>query len=247
MNAIRHLVLCLEGPLMSFGTVAVDEHGVTQAFPTQSMVTGLLSNALGYSHGDSALLQRLQERVRFGARRDRDGTHIVDFQTVDLGQDFLRGTWTTRHEPASRAGGTAKAATHIRYRHFMADAVYSVVLTLDPPDESPTLDQVAEALREPERPLFLGRKACLPSSPILAGELAAASIRDALVMVPLSERADGGDLTAWWPAHGERPPDEGQGHEITVTDERDWLNQIHVGRRFLWEGLLSRAEVNGGK
>jgi CRISPR system Cascade subunit CasD len=231
---------------MSFGGVAVDEHGVTLAFPALSMIAGLLANALGYAHRDALLLQRLQERIRYGARRDREGTPLVDFQTVDLGQEFLTGSWTTRGVPARRGGGTAKEGTHIRYRHFLADAVFTVTVTLEPENEEPDLRTVGLALREPERPLFLGRKVCLPAGPVLVGELEARSVLEALLAAPASRRADAGDMTAWWPSDGEHAPAEGKGREIVVADERDWKNQVHVGRRFLWEAPLARSEVHSG-
>lgn len=233
--------------MMSFGGVAVDEHGVTAAFPALSMLTGLVANALGYNHGDAPLLQRLQERMRFGARRDRGGDQLVDFQTVDLGQDFLSQAWTTHDAPVRRGGGTAKEGTHIRHRHYLVDAVFTVAVTMEPAEEDPDLDRIARALTQPERPLFLGRKPCIPVAPVLVGEIEAACVRDALFAAPLSHRADEGDLIAWWPVHGEPNPPEGKGRQIAVSDERDWTNQIHAGRRFLWEAPLARSEVRDGK
>jgi CRISPR system Cascade subunit CasD len=246
MSLRRFLLLRFDAPLISFGGIAVDEHGVTQAFPALSMLTGLLANALGYDHRDAIPLQRLQERIRLGARRDRAGSHLIDFQTVDLGQDFLSESWTTHDKPARRGGGTARTGTHIRYRHYWADAVFSVALTLNPEAEDPSLDRIARALHEPERPLLLGRKPCIPATPILPGEVEAAGIHDALLAIPIANRADKGDLTAWWPVFGEPSLPRNKGRQITVSDERDWMNQIHVGRRLLWEATLARSELNDG-
>jgi len=247
MNLTRFLILRLEGPLMSFGGVAVDQHGITLPFPTLSMVTGLLSNALGYGHGDTNLLERLQQRIRFGARRDRKGEHIIDYQTVDLGQDFLRGSWTTHDQPASRGGDKGnREGTHIRYRHYWADAIFTLAMTLEPADEPPDLDRLSVSLKEPERPLFLGRKSCLPSGPILTEEIDAPSIHEALTLARLSPRADQGALLASWPVDNAPQPDNQQGREIAVSDRRDWANQIHVGRRFVWEAPISPHEVDHG-
>ena len=91
--------------------------------PIASLVAGLLGNALGYDHHESARLQRLQDRLRFAVRLDRRGEGLVDFHTVDLGQDFMRQGWTTRHRPQERAGGSAKTGTHIRYRHYRVDSI----------------------------------------------------------------------------------------------------------------------------
>lgn len=246
MSVRQFLLLRFEAPLMSFGGVVVDEHGVTAPFPAQSMITGLLANALGYDHREARALQRLQERVRFGARCDRPGSRLVDYQTVDLGQEFLHEGWTTRGAPAGRAGGTAKTGIHIRYRHYWADAVFTIALTLQPPGEQPDLERCMRAVAEPQRPLFLGRKACLPATPLLLGILEAASIRDALGAAPRAPRAkDDRAMAAWWPVDGEPPPSKGQGRQIPVWDERDWANQVHTGRRFLWESRVEQTDGHG--
>lgn len=249
MSERDFLVLCLDAPLMSFGGVTVDQLGVTERAPTQSMLTGLLGNALGYEHRDSAKLQRLQERLAYAARLDRPGRRLVDFQTVDLGQDFLRQSWTTRGKVATRAGGSAKTGTHIRNRHYWADAVYTVVLELEPAGETPGLDDVEAALRKPARPLFLGRKPCLPASRLLADlpRVRAASLHQALERAPLPRRAqaEGGNFEIWWPRAEGEPEPEGrtEGRAVAVTDHRDWHNQVHTGRRFLWHGQLAEEEV----
>jgi CRISPR system Cascade subunit CasD len=153
---MRALILRIEGPLMSFGDVAIDEIRPTRRLPTRSMLTGLLANALGYAHRDVAALDRLQERLRFAARLDREGQGLVDFQTAELGKDDP--LWTTRGTPAERAGGVASySGPALRYRHYRADAALTVALTLVPVEEMPDLAALEAALRRQERPLFIGR------------------------------------------------------------------------------------------
>lgn len=241
------LVLRFDAPLMSFGGVMVDQRGFTDPHPGESMLTGLLGNALGLEHRQFDRLQDLQDRLRLGVRCDRRGSTLLDYQTVDLGQDFMRRGWTTRGEPASRAGGSAATGTHIRHRHYWADAVLTVVLELSPPDLEPTLDDLARALERPERPLFLGRKVCLPSRPLLEGQVEAASLFEALTRAALDERADpeAQAFSAWWPKEGEPVPAEG-GREVHVTDRRDWRHQVHAGERTLWHSRIPREEVAHG-
>ena len=63
----RHLLLRLEGPLMAFGGETIDNLGVIRDFPAQSMLTGLIANALGWRREDAAAHDRLQARLVFGA------------------------------------------------------------------------------------------------------------------------------------------------------------------------------------
>lgn len=244
-SEIDVLILRLEATLLSFGGVAVDERRPSDEYPSRSLLVGLLANALGWNHGDFEKLDRLQARLRHAARRDRRGTRLDDYHTVDLGQDFMRQGWTTRGRVEGRGGGSA-TGTHIRDRRYWADAAYTVALALDPADESPTLDDLAAAVMHPERPLFLGRKTCLPSRPLVAeGELhrlRAPSLVDALARVPRWTRGEESPtLRAWWtdgdpagPARAERT--------FPARDHRDWRNQVHVGRRFLVEGELTLVE-----
>lgn len=232
------LLMRLEAPLMAFGGPAIDQRGVVRDFPGAAMLTGLIGNALGWSHGESAKLDRLQARLRFAAALVRPGAPLVDFQTVDLSQDFLVDTgWTTRHRREDRGKGEATSGTHIRYRHYRADACCLVALTLRPADEAPTLGDVEAALDEPARPLFLGRKTCLPSDRLLAGRTQALRLVEALADASSNVSAP---LRAQWPAEDAPARDIPGVSTRAVVDERDWANQIHVGERLVHEGDLRR-------
>lgn len=237
------LMLKLEAPLMSFGTTLVDNNGVIAPFPAASMLTGLLANALGYDQSAFAAHQRLQTRLRFAARIDCNGQRLVDYQTVDLGQPFLRDTgWTTRCRREDRRGGTASTGTHIRLRHYWADRRCVVACTLWPEVEEPTSAAVAAALERPARPLFLGRKSCLPSTPVLAARMEAESLLEALRCFPdtgegadAAQQAGARRVWAQWPSDG---PETGQ-QTLAISDERDWANQFHSGARTVRRGWIT--------
>ena len=247
--AAEALILRLEAPLMAFGGPLVDQHGVTRRLPGLAQLAGLLGNALGFRHGDAARLARLQDRIAFAALLLEEGESLIDYQTVDLGQRHLVDTgWTTRGRREDRAGAASTArGTHIRLRHHRADAAVLVALRLDPPDGAPTLDDLAAALRHPARPLFLGRKPCLPALPVLLGRVAADRLVDAVRQgVALLRRekehpdADGlglrapptGPVEAEWPA-AEGPVDGGHDQVQRLVDRRDWRNQVHGGERLV--------------
>jgi CRISPR system Cascade subunit CasD len=236
-----HLTLRFDAPLMSFGGVMVDQHGPTDRFPGLSMLTGLLGNALGFRHGDFNRLQTLQARIDFAARWDVEPEHIIDYHTVDLGQEKMRYPgWTTRGEAEHRAGGTdTKFGTHIRYRHYWANGIMSLALSLAGED-TPNLEELETALVCPARPLFLGRKTCLPAAPLLLARVQATHVLEALWRCPLHPRAASSELetlAACWPIDV-----SGGLHARIVSryDQRDWHNQIHTGRRDQQEGRIKR-------
>lgn len=246
------LILRFDAPLMSFGAPIVDRHGVIQPYPALSMLTGLLGNALGFDHGEPERLQRLQERLRYASRQDRQGRQVQDYQTVDLSKPYMSDdrAWTTRGELEGRKGGSASTGTHIRLRDYWADAVHTVALTLAPADEAPTLDDLERAVQFPARPLFIGRKPCLPAAPLFVQRAKAADLVEALRAAPLADQADQRDVyRAWWPSHpgAEAPAGEAVREDLRrpVTDRRDWANQIHVGQRWIAAGEITVTGPQG--
>lgn len=230
------LILRFDAPLQSFGAVMVDQFNPIWRFPAKSMLAGLLGNALGWDHRDAPRLQVLQDRLRVAARWDAEPVPVTDYQTADLGQSFMVNTgWTTRGKPEIRKGGSAATSTHQRWRDYWANGVATVVLALDGEGE-PDLNDLEHALRHPARPLFLGRKPCLPAAPILVGRRQATGVKAALTAEPLADigpRRRPERFVALWPL------DEGEG--ITTEeryDQRDWANNIHRGAERYAVGTL---------
>lgn len=228
------ILLRFDAPLMSFGGPLVDKYGRTAEFPTLSMLTGLCANALGYNHREADQIQQLQERLIYAVRRDRAGQVVEDYQTVDLSQPFMQAGWTTRGVPMDR-GGLSGLGTHVRQREYLADAVFTIALSLREPDRTPTMRELVAALRHPARPLFLGRKPCLPSGPVFLELTEAEALVQVLGSAPLpaGNRADAGALTSWWP-----PSEGGGGIDVEVVDRRDWRNQLVVGQRLMRRGII---------
>lgn len=240
--AHRWLILRLEAPLLAFGGVAIDQVGVTRDYPAASMLTGLIANALGWERTNWSAHQGVQDRLVFAARRERESPLglLVDMQNAKLEQND-RG-WTTRGQPEGRDGaGATYDSPHRRQRFYHADACVTVVLRLRPPDAEPDLSTVARALDRPIRPLFIGRKPCLPSGPIYNGEVHAGSAYEALRGVP-SIDADNRAMRAFWPlAEG---PESGQAvHRIlALPDLRNWRTGLHGGSRTVVEGTITVAK-----
>ena len=228
---MTHSILRLEAPMMSFGAPIVSEEGLIQPFPALSMMTGLLANALGYDHSEAKKHERLQQALSYAVREDVPGEKIVDYQTVDLGSDHMFAhekssneksvAWTTWGHLDQRAGGDASKETAIRNREYWADAQYTVALHAD----GLSAEEIEDALRRPERPLFIGRKPCLPGKRLFQGTVEASSPRAALrdpSTIPTNEQGEKIDPTRIWYESDDGKP---------VTDARDWTNQVHVGER----------------
>ena len=226
---------------MAFGGVVVDHIGPVRDFPGSSMLAGLIGNALGWDHRYLDSLQSLQDRLVLGARRDREGTRFTDVQNASLARTDWG--WTTYGAPESRTG-SSYTAPHRRQRDYEADAALTLVLRLDPAEDSPQIEEIAWALDHPARPLFIGRKACLPSTPLLvpgaARWLEAENTYDALCALP----GIGRECHAFWPA-GEGPDDMPAGAYTVrdMQDRRNWLRGLHGGSRRVVEGSLPAKEA----
>lgn len=217
------LHLRLAAPLMAFGGVAIDHVGPTRDFPSASALTGLFGNALGWRRTDADAHQALQDRLVFGALIAQEGRVVNDTQNAKLaGTD--RG-WTSWGRPDERAGATYDSP-HRRRRDYLADGDCRVVLRLDP-GTGPDLAALADALDRPARPLFIGRKPCLPTTRLFVGWVTAETVRDALLALSLPGRAlwpdDGGDLS-------------GEGRDLA--DLRNWGSGLHGGSRRVVAGVL---------
>ena len=255
---MRHLILNLESPLMAFGGETIDNLGVIRWFPAASMLTGLFANALGWRRTERERHQRLQDRLVFAVRIDREpagGVRMTDYQTVKMGDSvdlYVRNNhwvigWTTRGAPDERAGALGAAGsgpfTHQRWRDYFADMRVTVALRLKPVEAAPTLDELADALREPMRPLFLGRKPCLPSGPLFAGFAEGDSTLAALLAIPLGDdHTEEEPLRLLWP-EGEGADGINANHNYMLTDQRNWVSGLHGGGRWVCEGSVDRRKL----
>ena len=255
---MRHLILNLESPLLAFGGETIDNLGVIRPFPAASMLTGLFANALGWRRTERERHQRLQDRLVFAARIDREpatGVRMTDYQTVKMGDTvdlYVQGGgwvvgWTTRGTPESRAGALGASGggpfTHQRWRDYYADMHVTVTLRLQPGSEPPTLDILSAALDEPARPLFIGRKPCLPSVPLFGGFAEGDTALAALLTVPLAEPARGQDVVRLlWP-EGEGADDIDANRDYMLTDQRNWRSGLHGGGRWVREGSIAHSRL----
>ena len=234
---MRWLQIRFHAPLASFGGETIDVHGVIRDFPAQSMLTGLFANALGWTRTMREEHQKLQDRIIYGVLHEEEPMlgRIMDYQTAQLSKSDK--SWTTRGVPADRAGGPKSyTGAHQRWRNYHADLRMLGVVRLNPGDIAPTLDDLANALEHPTRPLFIGRKPCLPSASIFSGWMEAPDMHSALRN---TAPTGGGPFRAFWPAS---EGTDGSDRTTFVTDERNWITGLHGGARQICEGRIFGRE-----
>ncbi len=241
---MKHIIMHLESPLMAFGGETIDNLGVVRRFPAASMLTGIFANALGWRRVERQKHQALQDRLIFAARIEREpagGGSMQDFQTAQLGRDD-KG-WTTRGVPEGRAGGAnTYNAPHLRYRDYYADMRVCVALRLlDTEDaDAPTLEDLAHALDYPKRPLFIGRKPCLPSVPLFGCFSDGDTCLAALLDTPLSYPEDAPRTVSMQWHENEGVDSVKASRTQMLTDERNWVSGLHGGGRLVHEGSVDK-------
>ena len=249
---MRHLILNLESPLMAFGGETIDNLGVIRWFPAASMLTGLFANALGWRRTERERHQRLQDRLIFAARIDREpagGVRMTDYQTVKLYEDD-RG-WTTRGAPEGRQKSPSyspekstgrRTLTWQRYRDYFADMRVTVALRLQPEAEAPILADLADTLQEPARPLFIGRKPCLPTTSLFRDFSEGETALAALLATAIDDSDRGQDsVRLLWP-RGEGVGSVTPSRTYMLTDQRNWGSGLHGGGRQVCEGTVRRSQ-----
>lgn len=158
------LLIRLSAPMQSWGTQSRFTVRDTGLEPSKSGVLGLLCAALGIDREDDDGLQPLT-LLRMGIRADREGLLQVDYHTA---------------KDVRMANGKIKG-TELSSRYYLANAIFLVGLESD---DLALLERIQAALQKPVWALFLGRKAFVPSEPILLedglrkGETLEAALKD---------------------------------------------------------------------
>ena len=147
------LFLRLESSMQSWG-VHESKFVVrrTAEAPTKSGVIGLFCAALGITRQQAPdeWLPKLSE-LRIGVRIDVPGIRWWDYHTD--GAEMQMRT----------AKGECKSGAMLTRREYLCDASFLVVLQGDPS----LIQELEKAVKYPQWTLYLGRKCCVPSRPLL--------------------------------------------------------------------------------
>jgi CRISPR system Cascade subunit CasD len=166
------LFLRLEGPLQSWGGRTIGRFRRTEPVPTKSGVFGLLGAALGLER--RRFNERLREfdALRLAVRVDRAGSIAQDFQTVGARLGVIAADGKVK-----KTASTGQLEAIVSPREFLVDASFLAIL------EGPAglIEELGEAVRRPVWPLYLGRKRCIPGTPVFAGIARDLDLADALL------------------------------------------------------------------
>jgi CRISPR system Cascade subunit CasD len=165
--------------MAAWGEVAVGESRPSATRPGRSALIGLLGAALGIRRDDEMGQDALASGYRFAVRELAQGSLLRDYHTAQVpSRAALKKapSYTRRDELA------VEVNTILSSRDYRCDGYWQVAVEVctDAPPHS--LEQLAQALREPRFTLYLGRKACPPALPLQPGIVEADSLQAAFAL-----------------------------------------------------------------
>ena len=159
---MKNMLLTLKGPMQSWGTSSRFNKRRTPSEPSKSGVIGLLAAAQGRRRVDP--VEDLVD-LKMAVRVDQPGTRERDFHTThSLVENGTKETIVYTRSDLDKLSDAEKKK--IKYtltdRYYLADAVFVVGIS----GETTLIDALNEALVKPKFPLYLGRRAFPPMTPI---------------------------------------------------------------------------------
>ncbi|MFZ5450928.1 MAG: type I-E CRISPR-associated protein Cas5/CasD [Thermodesulfobacteriota bacterium] len=164
--AVNTLFLRLEGPLQAWGDTSKFVIRRTLEAPTKSGVIGLLCCAMGLSRQKAHNWLRVLCDLKMGVRLDRPGEPYSDYHTLGAKVGVLRADGVRDPKTGlaiKRTASTGEIETLITRREYLCDASFLVALQGEPG----LIEELKKAVENPRWTLYLGRKCCPPSRPLL--------------------------------------------------------------------------------
>lgn len=214
------LLLRLAAPLQSWGVASRFARRGTQHYPSKSGVLGLICAARGRRRTEP--IEDELVGLAFGVRIDQPGTLVRDFQSATS----LDGR--TRY-PLSQ-------------RYYICDAIFVAAVEGD----RNLLHGIRDELTHPAFPLYLGRRSCPVTEPLVLGELRESTMPEVLE-----------DGSTWQAAQHHRRKQPGVVHlpilrDSTAADAPDALGERvrdlpisfdPVRREYGWRNIVTEYAV----
>ena len=158
------LALLLDGPLQSWGFGSRFQRRTTGMHPTKSGVVGLICAAMGIGKGtdeERDVLPKLAALKMTSITIPRKSEAASAPLLIRRLEDYHTVLGTRR------ASGSMNPNAVETRRQYLLNARFGVILEGD----RAVLERVAAALQDPVWGVWLGRKSCIPASPILRSPL----------------------------------------------------------------------------
>jgi CRISPR system Cascade subunit CasD len=147
--------------------------------PTKSALAGICCAALGFARGsdkEKKFLAQFSSVRMIGIAIPRHGNknilsvrRLQDYNTVGGGYDpeapRERGHITVSAEDGKPRAKNGQALAVLTHRQYLTDATFGVLLEGD----ADFMSMILKALVDPKWGVWLGRKTCIPTAPVLAG------------------------------------------------------------------------------
>ncbi len=156
------LVFTLTAPMGAFGGPAGHERRGTRIWPGRSAILGLLGAALGIRR-DNRQGQDSLNAWRMAVAVFRAEKTIRDFHTVQTVPSAKAKKTATRRAAIAAAGKNLN--TIITQRDYVCDVCFAIALWANHPPQP--LAELARALKMPAFTLYMGRKSCPLSAPLM--------------------------------------------------------------------------------
>lgn len=176
----RYLALRLQGPIQSWGFDSQYNRRNTGLVPTRSAIAGMCCAALGLNRGSEVegdflksfnALRMTVIAIPLGNRAQKDlpVRRMQDYHTVGGGYNpnnsTERGSITVKAEDGKPRVKKGQSIAVLTQRQYLADSAFGVILE----GKANVLGKITSALVDPKWGIWLGRKACIPSAPVMAG------------------------------------------------------------------------------
>ena len=174
-----YLLFQLYGPMAAWGDTAVGEFRPSHGHPTRSAILGLTAAALGIRRHEEERLRDLENSCRVAVRLDSPGEVMRDYHTTQVPPEQRKVRHYTRRDELS----ADNLHTILSQRDYRTDSAATVALS--PATNPPlSLQQLADALRQPALALYLGRKSCPLALPLLPKIVQADNLKSAFDTYP---------------------------------------------------------------
>ncbi|WP_027855723.1 type I-E CRISPR-associated protein Cas5/CasD [Marinobacterium litorale] len=185
---MNYLVFRLYGPMAGWGEAAVGGDRPSALHPSRSAILGLVASALGIRRDDVAPLDELRLALGVGIKSYSGGELTRDYHTAQVPSHDRKRRFFTRRDELDAP--KHKLNTVLSSRDYRSNGYWVVALWLRG-DSGHDLAILAEALKKPAFPLYLGRKSCPPAAPLMP-TLVEGTLKEALdaSFPPLLDDAD---------------------------------------------------------